>query len=133
MAVFFSAVIGWPLAAFIARGSHFTNSRRTVGSNLASWLGWITSLAILIVIGLAMIPFSDPLEIAFGVPPILRGLLWSTWLIVALVVGVLACTIVAWRNQYWRLSGRLHYTCLLLAGVAFVWFLSHWNLLGVAA
>ncbi len=99
---------------------------------MASWLGWIASLTVLVIIGLAMIPFSDPEQIAYGVPPLLQGLLGSTWLIVALVVGLLLCTIVAWRNHYWRLSGRLHYTSVLLAGVAFAWFLQHWNLLGVA-
>ena len=131
VAVFVSAVIGWPLGAFIARGNPAT--RRTRGSNLASWLGWITSLAILVILGLAMIPFSNPEEITYGVPALLQGLLWSNLLIVALVVALLACTIAAWRNGYWRTSARLHYTCVLLAGVAFVWFLSHWNLLGVSA
>jgi hypothetical protein len=34
------------------------------------------------------------------------------------------------RRPYWSLGGRMHYTLVALAGVAFVWWLSYWNLLG---
>ena len=126
--VFASVVIGWPLAAFINRG-HGAVATRTRGSKVASWLAWLTSLAILIVIALALIPFSNPTDIAYGVPRLLTGLVWSTLGIAALVAAVAVCTFIAWKNHYWRLSARWHYSAVLLAGVAFLWFLSHWNLL----
>jgi hypothetical protein len=66
-------------------------------------------------------------------PPLLAAMLWCTPVLAALVTGMLACTILAWKNRYWRLSGRLHYTSVLLAGIAFVWFLNHWNLLRFGA
>jgi hypothetical protein len=132
VAVFLSALVGWPLAAFINRG-HAQAAQRTLGSMLASWLGWLASLASLVVIGLAMIPFNDTQEIAYGVPPLLTGLLWSTLVIAVLVAGVLVATIVAWTRHYWRLSARLHYTAVLVAGMAFLWFLYHWNLTAISA
>ncbi len=70
------------------------------GSKLASWIGWIASLAILVVIGLAMIPFSNPEEIAFGMPKLLVGLQWSTLAIIALVAAAFLCSLVAWAHGY---------------------------------
>ncbi len=131
--VFASAVIGWPLAAFITRGSHGAVGRHASGSRAASWLGWITSLFILVILGLAMIPFSDSQEIAYGVPPLLNALIWTTPLIVALVVGAAVCAALSWKDHYWTISGRLHYLLVVIAGAAFVWFLYHWNLLGFGA
>jgi hypothetical protein len=133
MGMFASAVIGWPLAAFITRGSHGTVGRHLPGSRAASWLGWITSLFILAVVGLAMIPFSDAQEIAYGVPPLLNALVWTTPLIVALVIGLAVCATLSWKDHYWTISGRLHYLLVVIAGAAFVWFLHHWNLLGFGA
>jgi len=46
---------------------------------------------------------------------------------------VFVCSIVAWAKRYWRFSARLHYTAVLIAGLAFVWFLQQWNLLGCTA
>jgi hypothetical protein len=43
---------------------------------------------------------------------------------------VLGC-LVAWRQGYWRFTGRLHYTLVALAGVAFIWFLYSWNWLTI--
>jgi len=131
--VFASAVIGWPLAAFIARGSYGAVGRHAPGSRAASWLGWVTSLFILAIVGLALIPFSDSQEIAYGVPPLLNALVWSTPLVVALVVGVALCAVLSWKDHYWTISGRVHYLLVFVAGVAFLWFLYHWNLLGFGA
>ncbi len=130
VAVLLSAVIGWPLAAFINRG-HGGAAQRTAGSKLASWIGWLASLAILVVIGLAMIPFSNPEQIAFGMPNLLVGLQWSTLAIIALVAAAFLCSLVAWARGYWRVSGRLHYTCVMVAGLAFAWFLYHWQMFPV--
>ena len=128
--ILLSAVIGWPLAAFINRG-HGGAAQRTAGSKLASWIGWLASLAILVVIGLAMIPFANPDDLAFGMPDLLVGLQWSTLAIIALVAAAFLCSLVAWARGYWRVSGRLHYTCVTVAGLAFAWFLYHWQMFPV--
>jgi hypothetical protein len=51
---------------------------------------------------------------------------------VLVALTVLGC-LIAWLAGYWRLGGRLHYTLVALAGVGFVWFLYHWNLLPLDA
>jgi hypothetical protein len=60
-------------------------------------------------------------------------LLMCMLVVPVLVVAMLICSLVAWAKGYWRLSGRLHYTSVLAAGLVFVWFLNHWNLLTLGA
>ncbi len=67
-------------------------------------------------------------EFAYGMPPLGTNLMRATPGLAALVVLTLLATLVAWLRGYWRVSGRLHYTCVLLAGGAILWFLYHWNL-----
>ena len=47
-----------------------------------------------------------------------------------LAVAVAALAGLAWRHRYWSVAGRLHYSVLALGALAFVWWLSYWNLLG---
>ncbi len=50
----------------------------------------------------------------------------------ALIIGWLAVVVlavVAWWKRWWGLAGRLHYTVLALAGLAFVGFAAYWSLL----
>ncbi len=130
LVVFLTALVGWPLAAFINWGHA---PERTAVAKFASWLAWLTCLALLAVAGVGAVLFSDPEQIAFGMPPMLTGLVLSTPVVAGLVGAVLLCTLVAWIKSYWRFSGRLHYTVVAAAGLAFVWFLYHWNLVGPVA
>jgi hypothetical protein len=53
--------------------------------------------------------------------PIILGLL-------ALIISIFA--VLAWKNRYWSLGGRIHYTLLAAAAMANSWFLYYWNLIG---
>jgi len=37
---------------------------------------------------------------------------------------------LAWKQRYWSFAGRVHYTIVTLAALAFIWLLNNWNLLG---
>lgn len=124
--IFLSAVLGWPWAAFIAWGAP---RETTVGSRLATWLAWITSTAALAWMAAAAFVVQGADELVYGAPPLVDWMLWATPVIAALVAIVLLFALVAWLRGYWRFSGRLHYTCVLLAGLGFVWFLHYGNLL----
>jgi hypothetical protein len=128
-AAFATALLFWPVLAFAARGGSWPGLKRDRTSATLSCLAWLSSLACLgLTAGLAY-AVNDPTEIAFGLTPALRALLASTQLCAALAaLAVLGC-LVAWRRGYWRLSGRVHYTLVALAGVGFVAWLYHWNLL----
>jgi CubicO group peptidase (beta-lactamase class C family) len=47
-----------------------------------------------------------------------------------LTLGALGYTAVAWKNGYWGVTTRVYHTLVIVAAVAFVWFLDYWNLLG---
>jgi hypothetical protein len=36
----------------------------------------------------------------------------------------------AWKNNYWSLVKRSHYSLITLAALVFIPFLTYWNLLG---
>jgi CubicO group peptidase (beta-lactamase class C family) len=133
VAVLVSALVGWPFAAFLTRGGRAVDAEPTAGSRLASWVAWTACLAILAWLAVLAIPMSDSTEIAYGMPPVLDVLLKLSPFIPALVGVVFLCALLAWKNGFWRLSARLHYTCVLVAGVALVWLLNHWNLLRFGA
>ena len=129
LAICLTTLLGWATIAFVRRGSIVPGQHSTPGSHRATWLAALMCFAIPALVGLTLIPLAEPQEIAFGVPPLVALALWCTPLVAALVAAVVACALLAWVKGYWWLSGRLYYTCVASAGVAFVWFLNHWNLL----
>lgn len=66
----------------------------------------------------------------FGVSPLYRAVLGLGVLSAALTVGALIYMAQAWKKGYWGMAVRAYYTLVTAAAVAFVWFLSFWNLLG---
>ena len=59
------------------------------------------------------------------------NLILTVWLAAAaLTVGVVALTIVAWKQGFWGWMARIYYSMVALAALSFVWFLNYWNLLG---
>jgi CubicO group peptidase (beta-lactamase class C family) len=129
MALFASAVLFWPAIAFSVRGLQSPRIRRTRFSAFLSCLAWMSSV-VSIAFALGMVfAARDPTEFSFGLSPFLRALLIMTQVCAALAaLTVLGC-LIAWKNRYWRVAGRLHYTLVALAGVGFTWFLYYWNLL----
>lgn len=129
VAVLFSALVGWPVAAFITRGCEVPGGPRTAVSALVSWLGWLTAVAATVYLVGFTVVMSDANQIAFGISPFLERLQIIPLVIAGLTVGVLFGTLVAWRNGYWRLTGRLHYTLVLFSSLGLIWMMVHWNLL----
>jgi hypothetical protein len=129
LAILASALFFWPVIAFSVRGLSSPQINRTRFSGVLSCLGWCSGLVSLgVVVGLA-VALSEPNEIAFGVPPLARGVLAATQFAALLAVLTLLGCIPVWKYRYWRLSGRLHYTLVALAGIGFTGLLYYWNLL----
>jgi hypothetical protein len=70
------------------------------------------------------------MQITHAVPPILNALFALPALAIVLTIGSLVFTVLAWKDRYWGVLGRLHYTLVTLAALAFIPFLHYWNLLG---
>jgi hypothetical protein len=45
-------------------------------------------------------------------------------------IGVLFFMVKAWVKGYWTRCQHIHYTLIVVAAIAFVWFPNYWNLLG---
>lgn len=130
--LFLSAIMVWPVGAFINARKGKAGSPGL--SRLARWLaGGAGALSVLYLIGyplaLSVIARSNLLELVYGDPPLLRAMQVLPLLIIALAAAALAFTVVVWRRRYWGVAGRVHYTLVAAAGLAFVWFLYYWNLL----
>ncbi len=155
--LFLSALLLWPLG-FVRRAIRRGVRRKKSGRNadlegaqtqlpaeqgkhpgkrlgilpfLASWLaGVLCVLNLLFLIGL-LLTVSNPLNLAFGVPPILTTLFALALVSAVLTVGVVVSTILAWWGHFWSTGRRVHYTLVALAALAFAVELVYWNLLGI--
>jgi CubicO group peptidase (beta-lactamase class C family) len=129
-AVFASALLFWPALAFTVRGGSSPKIKRNWHSGLLSCLGWLLSIVSLgFIAGVVAYVVANPEEIGFGLTPALKKLLAVSQVSAVLAaLTVLGC-VIGWKNRYWRLSGRVHYTLVALAGVGFVAWLYYWNLL----
>jgi len=125
--VFATALLFWPAIAFSVRGLQGPSIKRTRFSAALSILAWLLSLVgIGFAAGLAVV-LNDRNQLLFGLPPLVKGLQAATWASAALTAFTVLGCLVAWRGCYWRFAGRLHYTLVALAGVAFTCFLYSWN------
>jgi hypothetical protein len=128
--IFLSALIV-ALIGFIRdrrRGSEREPAPR--GARIALWiLVGISALNLLFLVGIAIWGM-ELLAPLFGVSLMTRLVLALPVLAAVLTVGALVFTVLAWKDSYWGIAGRMYYTLVTLTAVAFVWFLNFWNLLG---
>ncbi|MGE5224138.1 MAG: serine hydrolase domain-containing protein, partial [Omnitrophica WOR_2 bacterium] len=102
------------------------------GTSIAHWIiSGICVLNLLFVAGtMQWASTFQTYGVSLGVSMFYQIVLGLGILSALLTVGALACTVLAWKNSYWRIITRLYYTLVAVAAVAFVWFLNYWNLLG---
>ena len=75
-----------------------------------------------------MLRFSEELD--FGVPALIIILLCIPLVAATLALSLPFFTMLAWKNRYWGVLARMHYTVIMLSAAVFIWFLYVWNLLG---
>lgn len=98
------------------------------GAHAANW--FILGISVLNLLFLAgTVLWGNPTPF-FGVSLIYKIVLGLGVLSAALTIGALVSTVLAWKNKDWSIFTRVNYTLVTVAGVAFVWFLNNWNLLG---
>lgn len=134
--IFLSVILGWPVASLVRR-----QHRREPAllPKLARWAGMGMSLVFVgFALAFAVEVYIDDVLI-YGLTSASRAILTLPLLGAVLAAGTLVMAGAAWmgwgassERPYWRLPGRVHYTLLAVAGVAFSWWLGCWNLLGAA-
>ncbi len=65
----------------------------------------------------------------YGIPPLVKGVLLLPLLSAVLALMLTALLVPVWRRCVQTLAGRLHYTLLVIAAIAFLWSLHYWRLL----
>jgi hypothetical protein len=99
----------------------------------ARWLaGGASMLNLLFLSGLISLFLANPVEADFlyTMPSWLTALFATALIASILALASAAFTFLAWKDSYWNLAGRIHYTLVVLALLVFVWWLNNWNLLG---
>ncbi|HWQ19165.1 MAG TPA: serine hydrolase, partial [Methanotrichaceae archaeon] len=127
--LFLSAIIFWPLC-FITGRSRFVGSQ-DLASRYAHWLaGTASVLDLIFLTGLLAAIAVSPMDFIYSVPKSLTILL--SLAIAASILAVASAVMAAliWRRGVWHLRSRAYYTLVVLADLAFIWWLNNWNLLG---
>ena len=93
----------------------------------------LCALDLIFLIGLTTyLALLDPIELYWGVPGPVVGLLFIPLLTTPLTVVLAVSGVWVWKSRYWTLPGRLHYSLVTLAALAYIPLLMSWNLLGFA-
>jgi CubicO group peptidase (beta-lactamase class C family) len=126
----FVSVLAWPVASLLRRVRR-RQAHAPRQDRLARWLAMMVAILNLLFLAGFAAALMQSLTGAWPHPP--------PWFVTLLVLPILTTVlaillfflaILAWRDRYWSLVGRLHYTLVTLAALAFVWLTNYWNLLG---
>jgi hypothetical protein len=132
--VFLSAALSWPVVSLLQRRG---TEKPTRMAQLARWICWTMSATFLGFVVAFVIETWENDVLLCGLTTGAKAILMLP-LIGAALAGVTAILAgAAWKGwntrtgrPYWSLGGRIHYTLVALAGIAFVAFAGYWNLLG---
>lgn len=117
--VFLSSCIIWPIVSLVRR-----LRRRAFGVEWPTrWARVLAGLTgVLILVFLAGVIMASPgigLKLAGDMPFLLIALLCIPLLTSGMTIGLLVFTVLAWKNRYWSLIGRLHYSLIALSALVF--------------
>lgn len=108
---------------------------RSLPATLARWVGSATSLLVLTgffgsFYALFIKQIAAHPVLAFGMSPL--AFVMQVALLFGSILGLATpvFAVLAWKEGYWSAWGRIHYTALAVATLAFIWWLNYWNLLG---
>ncbi|MFC4550905.1 MULTISPECIES: serine hydrolase domain-containing protein [Halorussus] len=125
-----TGILGWPVLA--ARRAWHGGPPPADGPRAARWLSGTAGLVGLgFVVGFGALLATDPTSVLFR-SAVVEALFVAPAVAAAMAVGAVVFAALAWKNRYWGLVGRLHYTLLAVVLVVLCWQLSYWNLLGAA-
>jgi CubicO group peptidase (beta-lactamase class C family) len=108
--------------------------RDKAGPRGARWarrnLGLVSALNLAFVVGFASIFATNLDDLVYALPRGLYAVLTLPLLALVLTVLAVVLAVRTWRESFFSRAARVLHTLGVLAAIAFVWFLSYWNLLG---
>jgi CubicO group peptidase (beta-lactamase class C family) len=120
--VFLWVLIAWPVQRFSSRWNIPAGVSRYRGC------GWLLALVFLLLNVCFAMAVSDPNEIVFGIPAMVRVLLLANLAIPVLSLALASQLPGLLREHNLGLTSRVFHLSVLLAGVAYTWFLYTWRL-----
>ncbi len=127
--LFLSTLI-WPLANLIRRWrkrpAHFSRRERQARALSAS----VVVLNLIFLVGLVVRMSQLGACVFYDTPAFFIALLAIPILTALLAVPLIVFTVRAWKEGYWATFGRVHYSLITLATLAFTYFVYYWNMLG---
>ena len=123
--LFLSVIIWAPIGFWITR--HFREQRPYLVRLASLCSGALSALGLAFLIGFIVL-VTNP-ETFLGLPSWAQYLFLLPWIIAVLAIGMVFFTILIWMRRYLSIPGRIHYTLVMLAALAFIWWLAYWNLL----
>jgi CubicO group peptidase (beta-lactamase class C family) len=93
-------------------------------------LGLLAAINLAFAVGFASIVSANLDDLVFALPRGLYAVLTLPLIALALTVLAVVLAVRVWSKSFWTRGSRLLHTMAVVAAIAFVWFLSYWNLLG---
>ncbi|MDT0493921.1 serine hydrolase domain-containing protein [Streptomyces griseus] len=123
-------VLALPVLALVRRRSPGTPG----GARAARLLLWTTGALITAATVCFVLLFADPdalnRTVMVGDSVLLEIVPTLITIALATTCAMVLCAGLAWRRRWWRLSGRVHYTCSTLAALVFLGVCSAYRLIG---
>lgn len=124
--LFLSTLI-WPMGLIFNRCPTKPERLARAGRWIA---GGASMLNLLFIIGLLAVSSMYLTSLIYSISPQLIALLAIAIIAAIMALASAVFTALAWKNGYWTIAGRLHFTLVVIALFAFIWWLNNWNLLG---
>jgi hypothetical protein len=129
--VLLSVCLIWPLGYLVQRLRKKPTGGGPWASRARFVAGLVCGLDVTFLIGLATyLVVVDPGELYYGVPKLMAGLLVVPLLAVPLTGALPILCVWAWKSGCWTLPGRLYYSLVTVAALAYIPLLIRWHLLG---
>ncbi|MDP3395899.1 MAG: serine hydrolase domain-containing protein [Methanoregula sp.] len=129
-----ASVLLWPLLALFRRMNRIPDPSVPNPAGIARWIAGLAGLMLLVFVFVLVPWISSDVKILTmymttqAVPAALTAVL--TLPVIALVLSLAAALFVipAWKSAYWTLPHRLHYTAVIVALIAMLWWVNQNNL-----
>ncbi|MFJ8016482.1 serine hydrolase domain-containing protein [Streptomyces sp. NPDC096339] len=123
-------VLALPVLALVRRRSPGTPA----GARVAKLLLWTSGALITTATTCFLLLSADPnalnRTIIVGDSPLLTAVPALTTIALATTCAMVVCAFLSWRRRWWRVTGRLHYTCSTLASMLFLGVCASYRLVG---
>jgi hypothetical protein len=126
----FLSVLAWPVGSLIRRLRKQPAAPSKLARQARYLAGLVSAFNLVFVVGLVVRLGQVLSGVFYGTPAYFVALLVIPLLTAILTVGSVVFTVLAWRDEYWSVLGRLHYSLIAVAALVFIWFVNYWNLLG---